>query len=387
MMKEFVQIIITEEFESVSNKQQNSLLPTEKQLISEVLALYGFRSEWQGKRSNGGMNNSTFVLHTSDEDYVMRQYETHNDQAKIAFEHGVLTALSNTDFELHSPTPVISLSSSSREDADQEFKESNHSNEENRQTYQIVRDHITGTFKIVTLFRYLKGVNPVWDSPDQLLPLGRAAGHLSTALAKLKLELEPVYPPYYRIDEAYPLCTPERLLRMCASPPETLEACTDELRQLQDELPGLFKALRGMEQLPHQIVHGDVNASNVLVDPEGNMSAILDFEFATWDLRVMELAVPMSDMLTMDKSEEWMWQAQANLVQGFREEVELTADELEAIPQLILLRSLDVVMHFISRMLEGTDKPEVAAGQIVKLKQRMDWMQRNEEQLRQLLMK
>ena len=173
---------------------------------------------------------------------------------------------------------------------------------------------------------------------------------------------------------------------ICASPPETLEACADELGQLQHELPDLFEALRGMEQLPHQIVHGDVNASNVLVNQEGNMSAILDFEFATWDLRVMELAVPMSDMLTMDKSEEWMWQAQDNLVKGFREKVKLTDDELKSIPQLILLRSLDVVMHFISRMLEGTDEPEVAAGQIVKLKQRMDWMQRNEDQLRQLLM-
>nr|WP_285888376.1 phosphotransferase [Paenibacillus polysaccharolyticus] len=333
------------------------------------------------------MNNSTFVLYTRDADYVMRQYETHNDQAKIAFEHAVLTALSNTDFKLHSPTPVISLSSSSVEDTDREWKGMNHPSQENRQSYHIVQDHITGMFKIVTLFHFLKGVNPVWDSPDQLLPLGRAAGHLSTALAKLKLELEPVYPPYYRIEEAYPLCSPERLLEMCVSPPETLGACAKELRQLQDELPGLFTALRGMEQLPHQIVHGDVNASNVLVDMEGNMSAILDFEFATWDLRVMELAVPMSDMLTMDKSEEWMWQAQANLVRGFQEEVELTDDELEAIPKLILLRSLDVVMHFISRMLEGTDKPEVAAGQIVKLKQRMDWMGRNEDQLRRLLTK
>ncbi|MGQ8871691.1 phosphotransferase [Paenibacillus sp. TSA_86.1] len=348
----------------MSNKQKQSLLPAEQQLISEVLALYGFTSEWQGERNQGGMNNSTFVLHTRDANYVLRQYETHNDQAKIAFEHGVLMALSETDFALNSPKPVSSCSN---------------------ETYQIIRDRFTGASKIVTLFRYLEGVNPVWDSPGQLLPLGQAAGQLSSALAKLELELEPVYPAYYRIEDAYPLCTSARLLEFCASPPETLAACAEELRQLQHELPGLFEVLRGMEQLPHQLVHGDVNASNVLVDQEGNVSAILDFEFVTWDLRVMELAVPMSDMLTMDKSEEWMWQAQANLIRGFRENVELNADELKAIPQLILLRSLDVVMHFISRMLEGTDEPEVAIEQIVKLKQRIDWMRMNEELLRRLL--
>ncbi|WFR61882.1 phosphotransferase [Paenibacillus amylolyticus] len=141
-----------------------------------------------------------------------------------------------------------------------------------------------------------------------------------------------------------------------------------------------------MEQLPHQLVHGDVNASNVLADQQdGEICAILDFEFATWDLRVMELAVPMSDLLTMDQSEDWMWQAQEGLIRGFREQVGLEPEELLAIPQLILLRSLDVVMHFISRMFEGTDEPGVAVDQIVKLKQRMDWMSLHEARLRELL--
>ncbi|MBB6019276.1 homoserine kinase type II [Paenibacillus sp. JGP012] len=349
----------------MSNLHNNCLSRAEQQFISDVLTLYGITSEWQGKRSEGGMNNSTFVLHTDEEIYIMRQYETHNDQAKIAFEHDVLTALQHSDFKLDSPRPVESV--------------------KNQRMYQVVQDEFTGRTKIVTLFHYLEGVNPVWEHADQLLQLGRAAGHLSSSLARLDVQSEPVYPPYYRIDKAYPLCSPSRLMELCASPPEALTACAAQLGQLRDELPDLFEALRGMDQLPHQLVHGDVNASNVLADSEGNICAILDFEFATWDLRVMELAVPMSDMLTMDKSEAWMWKAQARLVQGFREKVELTAQELRAIPPLILLRSLDVVMHFISRMLEGTDKPQVAVEQIVKLKQRMEWMRLNELQLRRLL--
>lgn len=93
----------------------------------------------------------------------------------------------------------------------------------------------------------------------------------------------------------------------------------------------------------------------------------------------------MSDLLTMDKSEDWMWQAQEGLIRGFREQVSLKPEELLAIPRLILLRSLDVVMHFISRMFEGTDEPEVAVEQIVKLKQRIDWMRLHEERLREIL--
>ncbi|MCF7755274.1 phosphotransferase [Paenibacillus xylanexedens] len=345
-----------------------SLHPSEQQRISEVLALYGFTSDWKGERGKGGMNNSTYMLQVDGTNYVMRQYETHNDPMKITFEHEVLAALQRSNFKLDTPSPVRRLSGEGG-------------------TFLPVKDTLTGHTKIVTLFHYREGINPIWHTPDQLLGLGKAAGALSSVLATLDMRLEPVYPPYYRIQDAYPLCSPERLLQLCTLPPEQLSACTNELKQLRDALPDLFEALRGMEHLPHQLVHGDVNASNVLVDQQldGEICAILDFEFATWDLRVMELAVPMSDLLTMDKSEDWMWQAQEGLIRGFREQVSLEPEELLAIPRLILLRSLDVVMHFISRMFEGTDEPEVAVEQIVKLKQRIDWMRLHEERLREIL--
>ncbi|NMI02593.1 phosphotransferase [Paenibacillus sp. SZ31] len=350
----------------MQNIDSGSLHHSEQQRISEVLALYGFTSDWKGERGKGGMNNSTYMLDVDGASYVLRQYETHNDPMKIAFEHEVLEALQCSNFKLDTPSPVRRSTGAGG-------------------TFLAVKDNLTGHTKIATLFHYREGVNPIWHTPDQLLGLGKAAGALSSVMATLDIALEPVYPPYYRIQDAYPLCSPERLLQLCTSPPEQLVACANELKQLRHVLPELFEALRGMEQLPHQLVHGDVNASNVLADQQGEICAILDFEFATWDLRVMELAVPMSDLLTMDKSEDWMWQAQEGLIRGFREQVSLKPEELLAIPRLILLRSLDVVMHFISRMFEGTDEPEVAVDQIVKLKHRIDWMRLHEDRLREIL--
>lgn len=348
------------------NIQADSLDNLQQQLISKVLSLYGFASNWEAQRGRGGMNNSTFMVKIEEECYVLRQYETHNDRSKIAFEHEVLSILARSDFALQVPAPM-SLP------------------DEKKGTFLPVQDHLTGRTKIVSLFHYCDGNNPVWHTPDQLIGLGRAAGMLSSAMARLHISLEPVYPPYYHIQEAYPLCSPEKLLELCTSPPDTLTACAEDLHKLRLVLPTLFNALKGMEDLPHQLVHGDVNASNVLQDSQGRICAILDFEFATWDLRVMELAVPMSDLLTMDKKEAWMWQALEGLIQGFRQHVSLEPEELRVIPELILLRSLDVVMHFISRMFEGTDEPEVAVQQIVKLRERADWMKRNEKRLREIL--
>jgi homoserine kinase type II len=343
-----------------------SLNDSEQQLISTVLSSYGFTSDWKAQRGRGGMNNSTFMIEMGQECYVLRQYETHNDRMKIAFEHEVLSTLSRSEFELDVPAPVS-------------LPDDKHA------TFLTVQDRSSGRSKIVTLFHYREGHNPVWNTPEQLSGLGRAAGMLSSVMARLPISLAPVYPPYYQIQEAYPLCSPEKLLQICTSPPGTLMACADDLQKLKVVLPDLFNTLRGLELLPHQLVHGDLNASNVLADSREIICAILDFEFATWDLRVMELAVPMSDLLTMDKEQSWMWEALEGLIQGFRQQVSLEPEELSMIPALILLRSLDVVMHFISRLFEGTDEPEVAVQQIRKLRERIDWMKGNEERLRELL--
>ncbi|WP_338543085.1 phosphotransferase [Paenibacillus tundrae] len=338
----------------------------EQQLIQRVLSTYTMEPSWEAERGSGGMNNSTYIVKMNDERYVLRQYETHNDQAKIRFEHEVLLTLGRSNFAIKVPSPVeITI-------------------DEHTRTFLPIQDS-TGKHKIVALFRYCAGSNPVWNTPEQLFELGCAAGALSSAMSKLDIILQPAYPPYYQIQDAYPLCTPHKLLHLCQTPPPELHACADDMRDLARVLPALFEALNGMEQLPHQLVHGDLNASNVLTNEQGQICAILDFEFATWDLRVMELAVPMSDLLTQDQNEEWMWLALEAMIQGFCENVTLQPTEREAIPQLILLRSLDVVMHFLSRMFEGTDEPVVAVQQIQKLKERADWMALHEGRLRELL--
>lgn len=337
----------------------------EYQRVRQVLSVYAPGSKWEATRGSGGMNNSTYLLRIDGERFVLRQYETHNDVAKIAFEHEILNALARSGFSLRLPSPVKAPGS--------------------EQTFYTLVNEATGQKKVVALFRYLEGRNPVWGRPEQLSELGMAAGKMSQALAGLKVPLDPVYPPYYQIQDAYPLCTPDKLLRMCISPPVRLHDVRNDMNELAYTLPALFDALAGMEHLPHQLVHGDVNASNVLADEEGRVCAVLDFEFTTWDLRVMELAVPLSDLLTIDRGEVWLWGALESLIRGFRAHAVLEPAELAALPQLVLLRSLDVAMHFISRMFEETDPPEVAAVQIRKLRERMDWMKNNEARLRTLL--
>ncbi len=58
--------------------------------------------------------------------------------------------------------------------------------------------------------------------------------------------------------------------------------------------------------LPHQLIHGDINSSNLLMDEDGMISRVLDFEFVTIDLRAMEIEICLSEVLSEGKEEMWL---------------------------------------------------------------------------------
>lgn len=307
-------------------------------------------------RLRGGMNNSSYQLRIRNQGYVLRLYESHQDQDKVLYEHAVLDSLLRTERGFEIPELVHTLQG-------------------NTMTYCNGR--------IAALFRYKEGRNPELNEPQQYEQLGKQVGQLSAALSRVELPQAPIYPPYYRLDISYPECPPAYLLSFLNQPDPVFQHQARQMKEMAEPVAQLFEALRSIDQLPHQIVHGDMNASNVLENAQGQIYAILDFEFATRDVRVIELAVPLSDMLSHE--EEKMWEKCIALISGFTSVIELEKDERAVIPLLILLRRLDVVMHFISRWRKGIDPPSVVERQLEELFVRMKWMDKHRDQLASIL--
>ncbi len=173
---------------------------------------------------------------------------------------------------------------------------------------------------------------------------GEAAGELSRVLATFKLELTPVYRPYYALQQSYPLCNRE-----------TVQGIYEEITD----------SLHALEELPHQLVHGDLNASNLLVKDSDHrlVTALLDFEFCTLDVRVMEPAVILSGFLGQPEETT----AVRDFCRGFSRQVYLSHNEIDALPVLMRLRKVDVFLHFLSRFLEGTDQSHVLQEQVQQI--------------------
>lgn len=333
-------------------------LNREKQEL--VYAFFGEKScvMHEGK---GGMNNTTFFVECEEERFVLRMYGSHQDADIVRYEHHVLDQLARTDFQLQTPIPQKSTAGES---------------------IVVLNGEGGEPSKLAACFRYIEGVS-VMDrvelSPESL---GRAAGLLSQQLSQIAPSLSAIYLPYYQLEESYPLCTRGAMQQLFSTPPPELVSVTRELALIGEWLPEVLDQLPRLERLPHQLIHGDLNASNVLTGPQGEVTAILDFEFVTWDLRVMELAVMLSDALTASLKKPGELQPQlGGLIKGFCSAVQLTSEEIEALPDLLLLRRIDVFFHFISRYWQGIDDIQITVDQTQSLCKVSTWLKEHSNEL------
>lgn len=319
---------------------------------------------WTGEHSegDGGWNNTTYFVKEGPKQAVVRIYNTHKNIEKIKFEHHVLKLLGQQTYRFQVPQPLTAL---------------------NGETVVQVQD---GSGRYACLFEYIEGES--MGEHSALLPnvLGEATGELSLALSQIKLERLPVYPPYYELKQAYPLCTNETLLSLCYDPPALLQDVQPSLAKLYEAYQRVIVQLDNLRNLPHQLVHGDLNHSNLLSE-QGQVKAWLDFEFCTRDIRVMEIAVLLGDLLG---DGEGTHSEQHNIEQfclGFRQYVRLEKEEIKVISLLMLLRKVDVFLHFTSRYLEQIDSSSVLSQQAELLCQDLQQLRLSDKWLTSLLMK
>lgn len=336
----------------------------EHEMLSVVEAFFP-EGDWRELHLRGsGVNNTTRFIERAGRRYVLRIYETHREISKVMYEHQVLLALAKQDLSFRVPLPLTAA---------------------NGET--VVR---TSEGKLAAMFHYMEGRPPQLQDAAQITQFGETTALLSQALSKVNPDQPPVYPPYYEIEQAHPKCDLQTFIKFCHQPSESFAA--PDLRQalasIVKVVEPLQRRLELMKQLPHQLIHGDLNASNALADDTGSITAVLDFEFVTVDLRVMEPAVFISDLIRrgQDVSREGrsLQQIEAYLA-GYRRYIELTPEEIACIPDLLLLRRLDVVMHFLGRYWEGIDDEQIVIDQIHYLYAMTMWLDLYADRLVRLL--
>jgi homoserine kinase type II len=323
--------------------------------IDGTLAQYFPAGSWVTWVGQSGANNTTRFVSVEGEQYVLRIYESHQDEDKVEYEHGILVALAKMPLTFSIPQPVQSRDG---------------------RTIARSRDG-----KLASLFRYLDGTNPTLEELPEIHSFGRTVGQLSASLAQVQINQRPAYRPYYEIENTHPRCSIQDVLNFCQFPPREFSEQTTDLLVIFKQLTSFIEQAATLRHLPHQLVHGDINASNVLVNEEGIVSAVLDFEFVTKDLRVMEMAVCLSDFIQPSEEATLILGKINAFLSGYGQSIKLTEAEIEAIPVLIQLRSLDVFIHFLGRYWDQVSTIDIVQKYIEKSAERCNWITDNKNQL------
>lgn len=336
----------------------------EKLYIDNIVKQYFKSNNYFVKEGSSGMNNTTKFLVVDDREYILRIYESHNEIEKVNYEHYVLKALKERKLSFSIPEPKVDL---------------------NGKTVGVSSDG-----KLITIAHMIKGANPELKNDEQFYSLGKVVGEITCELAKVNIDMDPIYSACYELEKSYPKCPLNKVIEFCINPPYDFEEDKKELIELSKYFLEFQKNIPILRRLPHQLIHGDINSSNVLEDNNKNISAVLDFEFVAKDLRAMDLAICLSEAIANNNDDEVKFKNMSSFIKGYKEYINLSIDEMRVAPYLIMLRRLDVIIHFLVRYNDGISNNFMSAKDILKeqIKKALslcEWVNRNKEKIITLL--
>ena len=182
-------------------------------------------------------------------------------------------------------------------------------------------------------------------------------------------------PTFGKLSQLHPLVS-EPLLAVKQLPIETEHA--KQISYLLASVMGNVDDL--YNKLPQQLLHRDYDPSNILVQ-ENQITAILDFEFAGVDLRVLEICVALSwwPVNVLGTGKEW------DIIDAFGnayiEHFPLDEEELLAFPAIWRLRDAASFVHRVGRYIVGLGTDAGIRNRVRHSLWREAWLSANQETL------
>lgn len=104
------------------------------------------------------------------------------------------------------------------------------------------------------------------------------------------------------------------------------------------------------EKLPKQIIHRDINPSNIIFD-NGEFKGFVDFDLSEINIRIFDICyfatAILSECFSDSNIDKNLWFVILNkLVSGYEKETVLTDDEKQAVPYVIYSIQMICIAHF-----------------------------------------
>ena len=276
-----------------------------------------------------GVNNTIVGIRTGNGDYALKHFNAPHNLEGLQYEHDLLTWLATQPLSFAVPAPIQTKSGHT--------------------LYQDENGHHI-------LMPLLQGQCPDHKDPIQIQAVGAALGELHTTLNTYPTTPRPHAVPFSNLKNIHPhVPNPETLTPKdlkWQSTPKSDKLCgwwREEVASLNTFLTDTYPTL------PTQVIHGDIAPSNTLYH-NNKISAVLDFEFAGPDVRIIDVASGFKfSMRTWENDAPW--QIGKHFYQGYQSQVTLTPLEHTSLITIMCLRDMVSTIWWLGRNLADNQTP------------------------------
>ncbi|WP_366296446.1 phosphotransferase [Paenibacillus sp. AN1007] len=319
-------------------------------LLKELITYYFNEAVEKIESVPFGLTNYSQVLTVNNKKYVARIYDNHSKNLeKLKFEIELTTFLEqhiNLSFKL--PGFLIAKTGG-----------------------RFVQ---LSNGQLGSVMRFIEGEVPDLTRVSDVKEYGKTVGELSVAFKKFKSDLLMEEFKFYKIYNLHQLSNERSVSRFFDQPPFEIES--NQLSILLHSLQAVQRNESIVDDLPKQIVHHDILIFNLLIDNQTRkMSGVLDFDFASYDVRALELAICMNHLLQFDDG------SLSNLelfLDEYSQHMTLTDEEIKWIPFLMQMYYVSLLCIYIGQYYSGREIEEYFRFILHQLVIRKQWIEQNE---------
>lgn len=297
--------------------------------------------------TNQGTVNTTFFVETQTEKYVLKLYNDSITTAQIEYEHSLLAYLQLCNLSFVVPTPIPT-------DAGE----------------TLVTVKQDNSMLRLALLPFIAGNSSDRQNIAHTHAISQTLGELHHALAGFDSSGKMAQlPAWGDLNHIHPLVTPLEVPKLLKLTLQQQERLVKTLTEVMEAAPLLYKTL------PIQTTHADYLSFNVML-LENRVVGVLDFEFATSDLRLMDYVAAL-DHFTRFSREAPSWEFVKAFSTGYAKHVCLSQLELEALTLVWRLQQASCIVYWTGWLIEGKVTHQSVVDAVARMLLLEDWLKEN----------
>ncbi|MBE9170455.1 phosphotransferase [Pleurocapsales cyanobacterium LEGE 06147] len=300
-----------------------------------------------------GSSNETYFVDTSDNRFVLKLYAATTKIAQIRYEHSLLTFLQHTDLPFAIPVPI-------RADCGD----------------TLILVEVDGRLLNAALLPRLVGQPVARRNLNQIQAAGFALAKLHNQLAKFDPLGQLARLPFWgELGQIHPqVKDPLTVPQILSLGLEEQMRFGQMLNEAIESAPHLYATL------PIQTIHADYITPNILVENE-RVVGILDFEFATRDLRLFDYLSSLDQFASFPWKELRFEDIVRAFSTGYRACSSINVAEMEATISVWKLQRLSSLVYWTGWLIEGKGSREKIVDAVVETLRFETWLKSNQKKL------